>query len=144
MDASSIVLLTLFTAMLTSALLGPRRSRALRRLLGRLVVRVVARPLRRLRPERPAPPRPLGRPIELIARDVHRLGVGFRCVPAGMSFARFEGRRRAYDRVLIEACTALGIEHLLAVIPPGPELDRERHRVESLLVRAGMPLDDLL
>ena len=136
MDASFIALLTLFTAMLVGALLGPQRTRQLVRLLLGLCRRVVG--------ERPPPARPVGRPIEEIARDAHRLGAGFRCVPAGMSFARFEGRRRAYDRVLTEACAALGIEHLLGVIPPSPELDLERRRVEAVLVRAGLPLDDLL
>jgi hypothetical protein len=140
MDASSTALLTLFTAMLVGALLGPIRSRRLVRLLARPLGRLLGR----LRTEQPAPAQPVGRPIEQIARDAHRLGAGFRYVPAGMSFARFEGRRRAYDLVLTEACAALDVEHLLAVIPPGPELDRERQRVESLLVRAGLPLDDLL
>jgi hypothetical protein len=135
MDASATFLITLFTAMLVGALLGPVRSRRL--------VRAVLRLLGRLVGEREVPTQALGRPIEEIARDAHRLGAGFRYVPAG-SYARFEGRRRAYDRVLTEACTALGVEHLLAVIPPGPELDLERQRVEVLLVRAGLPLDDLL
>ncbi len=74
--------------------------------------------------------------------DARRLSFRFRTVPPDASFARFEGRRRAYDAVLGEACGALGVEHLLAVLVPGPDLDRERLRVESALVRAGLLLDD--
>jgi hypothetical protein len=60
-------------------------------------------------------------------------------VPAGLSFARFEGVRLAYDQVLAEACRALGIEHLLGVLGPGVDLDLERERVEAALDRAGLP-----
>jgi hypothetical protein len=69
------------------------------------------------------------------------LGLRFRYVPAGASYARIEARRRAYDEVLGEACRALRLEHLLAVLPPGPELDVERLRVEAVLDRAGFRLD---
>ncbi|MEP7090497.1 MAG: hypothetical protein ABI776_10365 [Nocardioidaceae bacterium] len=82
-----------------------------------------------------------GRPIEEIACDVRRLGVRVRYAPAGASFVRVEGGRRAYDRVLGEACASLGVEHLLGVLPPGPELDGERGRVEAALERAGLRLD---
>jgi hypothetical protein len=91
---------------------------------------------------RHAPPPVLGRPIEDIARDATRLGHSFRYVPPGLSFARFEGCRRAYDLVLGEACQALDIDHLLGVLSPGPELDAERDRVESKLWLAGLRLDD--
>ena len=46
----------------------------------------------------------------------------------------------AYDRVLVEACAALVVEHLLEVLPPGPELDVERQRVELVLAAAGLGL----
>ena len=70
------------------------------------------------RVRRSCPVRPR-RPIELIARDAQRLGLGFRHVQeGGVSFAQFEGRRRAYDLVLAEACASLSVEHLLAVLPP--------------------------
>jgi len=83
------------------------------------------------------------RPIELIARDAHRLSSQFRwvCVSETASFARFEARRRAYDSVLAEACLALGVEHLLAVLPPGPDLDAERRRVEQRLSGYGLLRD---
>jgi hypothetical protein len=117
------------------AVLGPVRLRRIWRLITAAATRLGRR--------RPPPPRPLGRPIELIARDAQRLGLRFRYVPAGASFAKFEGRRLAYDDVLAEACRSLGIEHLLKVLPPGPELDIERLRVEAVLERAGLRLDDV-
>ena len=82
------------------------------------------------------------RPIEVIAQDARRLGRRFRQPPRGVSFAKFEGTRRAYDKVLAEGCAALGIEHLLDVLPPGVELDAERRRVEWRLYTAGLDLDD--
>lgn len=114
--------------------LGRRRLSAVRRRaahLGEAVGRL-----------RSVPPPVLGRPIENIARDVIRLGHSFRYVPPGLSFARFEGCRRAYDLVLSEACQALDVDHLLGVLSPGPELDAERDRVESKLWLAGLRLDD--
>ena len=48
--------------------------------------------------------------------------------------------RSAYDRALAECCTALGITHLLAVLPAGPELDVERERVEDQLAGFGVRL----
>ena len=114
--------------------MGPKGVRrlwwVLRSLTGRLVVR------------RAAPPAPLGRPIEHVARDAQRLGRRFRYVPAGVSFIRFEATRRAYDDVLAEACEMLDVPHLLRVLPPGPELDVERQRVELALDRAGLSVDD--
>lgn len=98
---------------------------------------------RRVAMRRPAAPRAHGRPIEVIARDAHRLSHRFRYVPDGVSFARFEARRLAYDQVLVEACHALDVEHLLEVLPPGPELDAERQRVEAVLGWAGLRLDDV-
>jgi hypothetical protein len=113
------------------ALMGPRRA-------ARVWWRLLAV---RERSPHPPEPQPMGRPIELIARDAQRLGLRFRYVPAGASYARIEARRRAYDEVLGEACRALRLEHLLAVLPPGPELDVERLRVEAVLDRAGFRLD---
>jgi hypothetical protein len=94
----------------------------------------------RLRALRKPPPTTASRPIEAIARDLQRLGVRFRSAP--VSFAKFEGRRQAYEVVLVEACEALEVEHLLGVLPPGTERDQERHRVESALSWAGLHLDD--
>ena len=82
------------------------------------------------------------RPIEAIAEDARRLGRRFRQPAPGLSFVKFEGTRRAYDKVLSEGCRALGIDHLLDVLPPGDELDAERNRVELRLWSAGLRLDD--
>lgn len=104
---------------------------------------VIAVPMAGRRHQRSAAvPQPVGRPIELIARDAQRLGPRFRYVPAGASYARVEARRRAYDEVLGEACRAFEVEHLLGVLPPGPELDLERLRVEAVLGRVGLRLHD--
>ena len=84
---------------------------------------------------------PLGRPLELIACDARRLGARLDNPPRGTSFAKLEGARRAYEHVLGEACTALGVEHLLQVLPPGDERDAERTRVEGLLWLAGLRID---
>jgi hypothetical protein len=42
----------------------------------------------------------------------------------------------------VEACAALGVDHLLQVLPPGQELDVERVRVEGLLWLAGLRIDE--
>lgn len=107
--------------------------------VGRALIRVgeflVAHAPRRERP------RPANRPIEEVAADARRLGWRFHHPPRGVSFARFEGTRWAYDKVLAEACRALDITHLLAVLEPGPELDAERRRVERVLGAAGLEVD---
>jgi hypothetical protein len=95
-------------------------------LVGRLGTR--ARPL----------PEPEGRPIEAIAADLHRLSGRFHTLDPRTSFAKVEAVRGAYDRTLAECCTALGITHLLGVIPAGPELDVERERVEAQLAGCGV------
>jgi hypothetical protein len=86
------------------------------------------------------PPGPAGRPLEVIAQDARRLGTAFRNQPRGCSFAKYEGRRRAYEGVLAEACRTLGVVHLLDVLPPGQERDAERSRVEYALECAGLEL----
>jgi hypothetical protein len=83
-------------------------------------------------------PEPEGRPIEAIAADLHRLGRRFHTLDPRTSFAKVEAVRGAYDRTLAECCTALGITHLLAVLPAGPELDVERERVEEQLAGCGV------
>jgi hypothetical protein len=83
---------------------------------------------------------PEGRPIEVIAREARRLGHRFRETRHGVSFAKAEGVRRAYDEVLAEACDALVLSHLLTVLADGSELDAERQRVERLLHIWGLEL----
>lgn len=82
------------------------------------------------------------RAIELIVQDARRLGPRIASPQRGVSFAKFEGWRCAYDRVLGEACRAVEVEHLLGVLPPGPLLDAERARVENALWLAGLRLDE--
>jgi hypothetical protein len=122
----------LLAAVVVASALGRDRLGRLRRSLVRTGDRV--------RGALPATPHPSGRPIQKIAADAHRLGLRFRCMPPHASFAHLEGNRIAYDRVLAEACVALGVEHLLEVLPPGPELDAERRRVETALAAAGLGL----
>jgi hypothetical protein len=104
--------------------------------------RLLARATRRSRRQAPPAPVPLGRPIELIAREARRLGRRYRATRTGVSFAKAEGVRMAYDGVLAEGCEALGLPHLLRVLPCGPELDAERARVERLLHIWGLDVDD--
>lgn len=80
------------------------------------------------------------RPIEEIAADLRRLGARFHGLHPHASFAKVEAVRTAYDRALTECCTALGLTHLLGVLPVGPELDVERERVEGLLADSGVRL----
>ncbi len=87
-------------------------------------------------------PVPARREIEVVAREARRLGRRFRATRDGVSFAKFEAYRRAYDGVLAEGCDALGVTHLLTVLEPGPDLDAERVRVERMLHRWGLVLDD--
>jgi hypothetical protein len=86
------------------------------------------------------PPEPDGRPIEAIVADLRRLGRRFHNLEPHTSFAKVEAVRCAYDRTLAECCTALGITHLLAVLPVGAELDFERERVEQQLAGCGVRL----
>ncbi len=99
-------------------------------------VRVRDAIVRRFRPEPIAAVVPLRRPVEQVAADVRRLRAAFR--REGLRFAKWEGTRRAYDAALAEAADTLEITHLLAVLPPGVERDRERARIERLLEETGL------
>ena len=83
---------------------------------------------------------PTGRPIEVIAANVRRLAVRYHSLGPRASFAKSDGVRRAYDGALSECCAVLDLTHLLGVLPPGPELDAERARVEGLLDDSGLTL----
>lgn len=97
----------------------------------RLATRLVAR-VRRPR----AVVVPLRRPVEDVGADLRRLQASFR--RDGLRFAKYEGCRQAYDKVLGEAADMVELAHLLEVLPPGTERDRERERVEMLLEDAGL------
>jgi hypothetical protein len=87
---------------------------------------------------------PAGRPIEQIAEDARRLGGQLQHPQDGRSCVRVGAIRLSYDRVLGEACQAVGASHLLGVLveSDGVELDTERRRVEILLTAAGV-LEDV-
>jgi hypothetical protein len=122
-------------AALTSLLSDPDFAR-----LGRGWRGVRAR-LRRLRGVDDVSP-PAGRPIEDIAYDARRLGRQLGHVNDGRSALRIGAIRAAYDDVLAEGCQALGLAHLLGVLPIGSELDAERERVEVALEAAGLVLEE--
>lgn len=100
--------------------------------------RALARLARRLRHRRApsADERAPRRPIEAVGSDLRRLNASFH--RDDMRFAKYEGCRQAYDGVLAEAADMAGLAHLMAVLPPGCELDRERQRVEMLLQHHGL------
>ena len=89
-------------------------------------------------------PEPVRRPLGDIADEARRLAVITRQPPRGTSYAKHMAACGRYDRVLGEACAALGVEHLLKVLPPGKDLDAERTRVETALWIAGLRLEDAL
>jgi hypothetical protein len=106
----------------------------------RLAVWCAAQVRRHRAPEPPARQR---RPLELIVQDARRLGPRVENPPRGTSFAKLEGWRYAYDRALAELCDALEIQHLLGVLPPGEDREKERARVESALWLAGLRIDEV-
>jgi hypothetical protein len=86
-------------------------------------------------------PLPVNRPIEEIAVDVRRRGERYHALSPHASYVKVSALRSAYDHVLSECCDSLGQSHLLSVLQPGPELDRERRRVELVLHSFGLPVD---
>ncbi len=88
----------------------------------------------------PAPPRPSGPPIELLAADARRIRAQIRRAPSGIPVARMRGWLEAYDDVLVSACRTLELDQRLGVLPAGPEHDLERERVERMLEKNGLPL----
>jgi len=97
---------------------------------------------RKVGPRKP-PLRPEHRPIELIAEHARRLWRQSQLPERGRSRAKQIAIWHAYDHVLGEGCEALGFTHLLAILPPGAELDIERERIEDLLESAGLQLRQL-
>lgn len=86
-------------------------------------------------------PQPVNRPIEEIALDVRRRGAKFYALPPRVSYVKVSALGSAYDLVLAECCESLGHSHLLTVLQPGPELDKERRRLELVLHSYGLPVD---
>lgn len=92
------------------------------------------RDLRRLRRQR-------GMSLERLASDLRRLRVAV-STDEHRSAAHQIGNRLAYDRVLMEICSMLNIEHELDTNLTGLDRDIERIRVEADLERAGVVLTD--
>ena len=82
-----------------------------------------------------------GVPLEQLAKDLRRL----RAVVSHdehRSAAHQLGNRLAYDKVLIQVCEMLEIEHNLDDKLAGLERDIERVRIEAELERAGVVLTE--
>jgi hypothetical protein len=131
-----LTLMAVFLLLLGVVYRSPRVWRA-----GRLL-RARAEQVRRLRCTVPADVqvRPV-RPFELVVGDARRVAARLQDC-RGLSFAKQEALRCVYDRVLGEMCDALGVDHLLGVLPTGDELDAERARTENVLWLAGVRLGD--
>ena len=82
-----------------------------------------------------------GVPIEQLAADLRRLR-GILGTDAHRSAAHQMGNRLAYDKLLMQVCGMLEIEHDLEGDSIGFERDIERIRVEAELERAGLILSD--
>jgi biopolymer transport protein ExbB/TolQ len=82
-----------------------------------------------------------GVPIEQLASDLRRLRA-ILGTDAHRSAAHQMGNRLAYDKLLMQVCEMLEIEHDLAGDSIGFERDIERIRVEADLERAGLILTD--
>ena len=82
-----------------------------------------------------------GVPLEQLAADLRRLR-GILSTDAHRSAAHQMGNRLAYDKLLMQVCEMLEIEHDLEADSIGFERDIERIRVEAELERAGLILSD--
>lgn len=82
-----------------------------------------------------------GVPLEQLAADLRRLRV-LLGQDEHRSAAHQMGNRLAYDRLMIQICEMLDIEHELSGDSIGVERDIERFRVEAELERAGVVLTD--
>jgi hypothetical protein len=82
-----------------------------------------------------------GVPLEQLAADLRRLRA-LLGEDAHRSAAHQMGNRLAYDRLMMEICEMLKIEHELEAESIGVERDIERFRVEAELERAGVVLSN--
>ena len=82
-----------------------------------------------------------GAPIEQLAADLRRLRATL-ATDEHRSAAHQMGNRLAYDKLMIQICEMLDIEHELDGDSIGVERDIERFRVEAELERAGVVLTD--
>jgi hypothetical protein len=82
-----------------------------------------------------------GIPLEQLAADLRRLRA-LLGQDEHRSAAHQMGNRIAYDRLMMQICEMLSIEHELERDSIGVERDIERFRVEAELERAGVVLSD--
>ena len=82
-----------------------------------------------------------GAPIEQLAADLRRLRANL-ATDEHRSAAHQMGNRLAYDKLMIQICEMLDIEHDLAGDSIGMEREIERIRIEAELERAGVALSD--
>jgi hypothetical protein len=82
-----------------------------------------------------------GAPLERLVTDLRRLRQAV-STDEHRSAAHQLGNRLAYDRVLMQICGMLDIEHELDTELAGIDRDIERFRVEADLERAGVALTD--
>lgn len=82
-----------------------------------------------------------GASLERLVGDLRRLRLAV-TTDERRSAAHQLGNRLAYDRVLMQICTMLEIEHDLEADTSGLDRDIERIRVEADLERAGVVLSD--
>jgi hypothetical protein len=89
---------------------------------------------------RPSAPTSDHRPIERIAADLRRVRRTRAGFEPGASAIKKIGARQAYDALLVQACAALEVEHLLGSLPEGVDREIERFRVEERLRHLGLSL----
>ncbi len=82
-----------------------------------------------------------GVPLEQVAANLRRLR-SVVATDANRSAAHQMGNRLAYDRVLVQACEMLNVEHDLGRESGGMDRDIERFRLEAELERAGVVLSN--
>lgn len=86
-------------------------------------------------------PLPSGPPVELLAADLRRVRGSFATLAADAPAVRRLATGQAYDALLAQACTTVGIEHELDAVPQhGVERELERLRVEEALRGAGLTI----
>jgi hypothetical protein len=83
-------------------------------------------------------PAPAGPPLEDLAADLRRLRPEVRSPRPGVGAARQRGIVAAYDGVLLQVATALGVPTTLAEVPEGLDHEAERLRLEHALELAGL------
>lgn len=83
-------------------------------------------------------PRPVGPPVERLARDVERIRRDVAGLDPACPQARRIGILAAYDDVLVDACRALDLPQTLPEEPAGLGREVERLRIEDSLVTLGL------